>query len=94
MAARHAGTASSPTRRRICQRGLARQHIMAALRQGLAEAGYVDGRNVTIEAHLAEGRYDRLPMMVAELVRRQVAVIVAGPTPSCNPDDSNPVRCY
>ena len=70
------------------------QHIMAALRQGLAEAGYVDGRNVTIEAHLAEGQYDRLPMMVAELVRRQVAVIVAGPTPSCNPDDSNPVRCY
>jgi ABC-type uncharacterized transport system substrate-binding protein len=58
------------------------QHIMAALRQGLAEAGYVDGRNVTIEAHLAEGRYDRLPMMVAELVRRQVAVIVAGPTPA------------
>ena len=58
------------------------QHIMAALRQGLAEAGYVDGRNVTIEAHLAEGQYDRLPMMVAELVRRQVAVIVAGPTPA------------
>ena len=58
------------------------QHIMAALRHGLAEAGYVDGRNVTIEAHLAEGQYDRLPMMVAELVRRQVAVIVAGPTPA------------
>jgi putative ABC transport system substrate-binding protein len=57
-------------------------HLMAALRQSLAEAGYVDGRNVTIEAHLAEGRYDRLPMMVAELVRRQVAVIVAGPTPA------------
>jgi len=58
------------------------QHIMAALRQSLAEAGYVDGRNVAIEFHLAEGRYDRLPMMVAELVRRQVAVIVAGPTPA------------
>ena len=57
-------------------------HIMAALRQSLAEAGYVDGRNVTVEAHLAEGQYDRLPMMVAELVRRQVAVIVAGPTPA------------
>jgi putative ABC transport system substrate-binding protein len=52
------------------------------LRQALAEAGYVDGRNVAVEFHTAEGQYDRLPTMIAELVRRQVAVIVASPTPA------------
>jgi putative tryptophan/tyrosine transport system substrate-binding protein len=50
---------------------------MAALRQSLAEAGYVDGRNVALEPHWAEGQYDRLPAMVSEMVRRQVAVIIA-----------------
>jgi putative ABC transport system substrate-binding protein len=55
---------------------------MAALRQSLAEAGYVDGSNMVIESHLAEGQYDRLPTIAAELVRRQVAVIVASPTPA------------
>jgi ABC-type uncharacterized transport system substrate-binding protein len=50
--------------------------IMTALRQSLAEAGYVDGR-VAIESHWAEGQYDRLPAMASELVRRQVAVIIA-----------------
>jgi ABC-type uncharacterized transport system substrate-binding protein len=49
----------------------------AALRQSLAEAGYVDGRNVVIESHWAEGQYDRLPGMASEMVRRQVAVIIA-----------------
>ena len=49
-------------------------------RQALAEAGYVDGRNVVIEFHTAEGQYDRLPTIAAELVRRRVAVIVASPT--------------
>ena len=49
-------------------------------RQALAEAGYVDGRNVLIEFHTAEGQYDRLPTIAAELVRRRVAVIVASPT--------------
>ena len=53
---------------------------LVALRQALAEAGYVDRRNVVIEFHTAEGQYDRLPSMFAELVRRQVAVIVASPT--------------
>jgi ABC-type uncharacterized transport system substrate-binding protein len=51
--------------------------IMTALRHNLAEAGYVDGRNIVIDAQWAEGQYDRLPAIAAELVRRQVAVIVA-----------------
>ncbi len=51
--------------------------IMAALRQSLAEAGYIEGRNVVIESHWAEGQYDRLPAMAAEMVHRQVAVIIA-----------------
>jgi putative tryptophan/tyrosine transport system substrate-binding protein len=53
-------------------------HIVAALRQGLAETGHVDGRNLTIEYRWAEDHFDRLPALAAELVRQRVAVIVTG----------------
>jgi putative ABC transport system substrate-binding protein len=46
-----------------------------AFRKGLTETGYVDGENVTVEYHYLEGHYDRLPALMADLVRRQVAVI-------------------
>jgi ABC-type uncharacterized transport system substrate-binding protein len=50
---------------------------VAAVRQGLMEAGYVEGRNVAFETRWAEDEYERLPPLAAELVRREVAVIVA-----------------
>jgi ABC-type uncharacterized transport system substrate-binding protein len=47
----------------------------AAFRNGLREAGYVEGQNVTVDYHWLEGRYDRMPELIANLIRREVAVI-------------------
>jgi putative tryptophan/tyrosine transport system substrate-binding protein len=66
----NAGVADANTRR------------VAAFRKGLSESGYLEGQNVTIEYHWLEGHYDRLPVLLADLVRRRVAVIA---TPATQP---------
>ncbi len=52
-------------------------HLMAALHQGLREKGYVEGQNLTVVYRWADGHYDRLPALAADLVRRRVALIIS-----------------
>ncbi len=56
------------------------EYLVAAIREGLKEVGYIEGQNVAIEYRYAESQYDRLPALAADLVGRQVDVIVAGGT--------------
>src|SRR5205807_1304503 len=56
--------------------------VTAPFRQGLKDVGYVEGQNVKVEYQWAEGQYDRLAGMVADMVARRVTVIAAGPSPA------------
>jgi putative tryptophan/tyrosine transport system substrate-binding protein len=55
---------------------------LAALQEGLNQAGFIEGRNVTIEDRWAEGEYNRLPSLAAELTDRHVSVIIASGLPA------------
>jgi ABC-type uncharacterized transport system substrate-binding protein len=61
-----------------------RGHLLTAFWRGLRESGYVEGENVTIEYRWAQDQYDRLPDLVADLIRRHAVVIAATDTPSAN----------
>ena len=57
--------------------GWADASVVAVFRKGLGETGYVEGQNVMVEYHWLEGQFDRLPAVMADLVRRRVAVIAS-----------------
>ena len=77
-----AARAQQPAMPVMLYAGEAQARVLAPLRQGLSETGYIEGDNIKIEYRWAEGRYDRLPRMAADLVRRRVTVIVAISTPA------------
>jgi putative tryptophan/tyrosine transport system substrate-binding protein len=62
--------------------GATSEAFLAAFRKGLSQTGYVEGQNVTVEYHRLEDQSDRLPALMADLVRRRIAVIVTGSTPT------------
>ena len=74
-AARGAGGAAGDAGDRFhqCRVGRCFRALCARVRKGLNETGYIEGQNVTVEYHWLDGQYDRLPALIAELVRRQVA---------------------
>ena len=65
---------------------------LVSFRRGLADVGYAEGRNVAVEYRFADGRYDRIPAMAADLVSRRVAVIVASGTTAQGGDRDDPDR--
>ena len=79
------GAQTSPKVRRLgylsSSSPAATRHFVEALRQGLAELGWVEGQNLAIEYRFAEGKHERLPALAAELIALKVDVIAAGPTP-------------